>query len=201
MSIKKLVLVSILGLITITTLAYALIVALPNNQQVKTIQAKNTALKMKLPKTNSKIKVKASEQTTIQLAQPLINKFFTVYETYGTSTEYYARTKKLANVAVPAVLENKKLFGSDKDVSGNSYIDTSGLHVKTTAVDFYPSSSNDSTTSGLTVMEFTGEFKDKGASTGQMIWNVTYDRKLNKISNVTYVGTEYPMASSVAVAD
>jgi hypothetical protein len=63
-------------------------------------------------------------------------------------------------------------------------------------VDYYPSDSNNQETKGLVVVKYTAQFKKNGASENNMIYAIKFDRVINRLTSITFVGQEYPMLNS-----
>ena len=63
----------------------------------------------------------------IEISQTVSSKatqLFRVLLTFENSDQYNRRAKVVKDLVTPDVLKDKNLFGSDKDVTGNSFIDT-----------------------------------------------------------------------------
>lgn len=115
-----------------------------------------------------------------------IGKFLATYQTYDNSKDYYARSEKLKNVAKDSVLKDSKLFGSDKDKSGNSFIDTMRISSHGQNVKYYPKSNYDPN-NGTATVEVTGEYNHQNSGTVLMVYQVHVDNE-HKLDMVSFMG-------------
>lgn len=123
-----------------------------------------------------------------------IDEFLTVYQTYDNSKDYYARSEKLKKVATDSVLNDSRLFGSDKDKSGNSFIDTMRISSRGQSVEYYPNS-NDDPNSGTVAVEVTGEYNHQNPGTVLMIYQVHVNNE-HKLDEVEFLGKANPHLNS-----
>jgi hypothetical protein len=63
----------------------------------------------------------------LSLAQSLSKKFFEVFMTWDNGSSYRGRADLLRNIASTDLLKNKKVFDDGKGVTGDDYIENSGL--------------------------------------------------------------------------
>ncbi len=68
-------------------------------------------------------KENAEQYQNEAIATRYTQELFDVLMTFNNSEEYAARSEKLKYMLSPEVLEDKRLFGSDKDNTGQSAID------------------------------------------------------------------------------
>lgn len=134
---------------------------------------------------NEKIKTSASQVEATDQANRRAQKLFSILLTFNNSTDYSKR-KSLAKAYVSSnILNDQKLFGSDDDGTGNSYIDTSGLHSRFSSAVFSAGVLQNNELP--VVIKTTSEswFKNDLHAQNEDVYSGTYNYKQKKFTQLT----------------
>lgn len=120
-------------------------------------------------------------------ADKVIDTFFKQVRTYDSSASYNARKERVvkADVATNKVIDSK-LFKTDRQLTGENYVDNTGIAVQYTKARFYVQADHNGQLSGQVMVDSVLRNTDyEHESTA--IYNVTYDKELGKLTDVQYM--------------
>ncbi|QVK12617.1 hypothetical protein [Weissella ceti] len=120
-------------------------------------------------------------------ADKVIDTFFKQVRTYDSSASYNARKERVvkADVATNKVIDSK-LFKTDRQLTGENYVDNTGITVQYTKARFYVQADYNGQLSGQVMVDSVLRNTDyEHESTA--IYNVTYDKELGKLTDVQYM--------------
>lgn len=127
--------------------------------------------------------------TTSQKVEEKAQKLFEILLTFGDSKQYKARKEKAQDLVTSNVLNDSKLFGSDKDVSGNSYIDTLKIYSIYRGAKVYSSlADNDNLTVVVNVSYSSGR-DNLPEATSHDVYKLQYNLTQDKFTNIQKIGT------------
>lgn len=123
------------------------------------------------------------------IATKYAEKLFNVLFTFGNSEEYEARSKRIGYMLDQQVLNDKKLFGSDKDSTGNSAIDALQLRSTFDSITSYCTVSDNKQISLISKVSFSaskGEYEPGKETT---IYLSKFDVEKHQFTEVRQLGT------------
>ena len=129
-------------------------------------------------------KEKKAKRPGISSTLDALNVFFDGYYTFENQQEYNNRAKSLRNVARSDVLNDERIFEPDP----YKKVKQLDLQSKFTSLKFFPATLNDTEVTGSVYVSYSANYADKKAGTGQALYDVTFNRSDNKITNITKKG-------------
>ena len=128
----------------------------------------------------------------IEISQTVSSKatqLFRVLLTFENSDQYNRRAKVVKDLVTPDVLKDKNLFGSDKDVTGNSFIDTLKLKSQFENAEIYNSIVENNEVRIIAQVTYSSSKGDNQAGTKQDIYEMSYNTQSNKFTQVKKIGS------------
>lgn len=172
----------IFSLLSLSFLTGSVIYA--NNQKQNIIEEISETRKKSENFVVDEAKEKKAKRPGISSAFETLNVFFDGYYTFDKQKEYNDRAKSLGSVASSVVLKDEKIFEPDP----YQKVKQLGLHSKFTSLEFFPATLNDTEVTGSVYVSYSANYSDKKAGTGQAMYEVTFNRTDNKITNITKKG-------------
>ncbi|TYC51050.1 hypothetical protein ESZ50_00515 [Weissella muntiaci] len=176
------IVIAVFSLISLTFLTVSVIDT--NNQKASI----NDKIQMTHKKSEDLVideaKEKKSKRPGISNSLDALNDFFDGYYTFENQQEYNNRAKSLRNVASSDVLTDEKIFESDP----YKKVKQLELQSKFTSLKFFPATLNDTEVTGSVYVSYSANYADKKAGTGQALYDVTFNRSDNKITNISKKG-------------
>ena len=125
---------------------------------------------------------------TSQKVDEKAKKLFEILLTFGDSKEYRARKEKAQSLVTNKVLNDSKIFGSDKDVSGKSYIDTLKIYSTYRESKVYSSlADNDNMTVVVNVSYSSGR-DNLPEATNHDVYKLQYNLTQDKFTDIKKIG-------------
>ena len=128
----------------------------------------------------------------IEISQTVSSKatqLFRVLLTFENSDQYNRRAKVVKDLVTPDVLKDKNLSGSDKDVTGNSFIDTLKLKSQFENAEIYNSIVENNEVRIIAQVTYSSSKGDNQAGTKQDIYEMSYNTQSNKFTQVKKIGS------------
>ncbi|MBD5430511.1 hypothetical protein [Lactobacillus sp.] len=174
------------------------------NQSSTQLKAAQTAYKDKVQAISNQTIVEAKsskdpavrsvavQNTNYDKVTKVSNQFFRYYYTWGNSKTYLARKNKVKDITTASIRNNKSIFDDGKDSTGGNFIKSLGSHSEFDKASAYMTQNSGSTVQALVKVVNTGWTTDTEDNPGQSThyYDLTYDLKTNKISNLKLVFTE-----------
>lgn len=150
-------------------------------------QAQENAVNSKKPSVRN-----SSRQLTATVeAQNIAKKVFSTITTYSSQAQYKQNQKKVTKYLDKKVQKSKILFASDKDTTGDSYINTAKVHSSFVSINTSAGMlDGDNLPVMVKVVYDTRDF-NKDAGQTQQIFMLTYNYKQKKITDVQKPVTLY----------
>ncbi len=123
------------------------------------------------------------------IATKYAEKLFNVLFTFGNSEEYETRSKRIGYMLDPQVLNDDKLFGSDKDSTGNSAIDALQLRSTFDSITSYCAVSDDQQISIISKVSFSASKGEYEPGKETAIYVSKFDVKKHQFTEVKQLGT------------
>ena len=108
--------------------------------------------------------------------------------TFNNSEEYAARAEKLKYMLSPEVLEDKRLFGSDKDNTGQGAIDVLQLRSRFESIRSYCFSEDDKQVTVLSEVRFSASKSDYQARRNIVVYLSKFDTTKKQFTDVNKLG-------------
>jgi len=155
-----------------------------------TVQSANEhvqQLETKLNEVTEKEQIEYTNDHVTQSADKVIDTFFKEVRTYDDSASYNTRKERVAKAGVVSdKVLNNGMFKTDKEETGESYIDNTGMSVTYNNAQFYVNTDKDGKLSGRVLVNSTlrnTEYEHESTA----VYDVTYDKELGQLVNVKYV--------------
>ena len=129
-------------------------------------------------------KENAEQYQNEAIATRYTQELFDVLMTFNNSEEYAARSEKLKYMLSPEVLEDKRLFGSDKDNTGQSAIDVLQLRSRFESIQSYCFSEGDE----QVTVRFSASKADYQAGRNIVVYLSKFDTAKKQFTEVNKLG-------------
>lgn len=131
----------------------------------------------------------ANQIKTNQEVSSKATQLFRVLLTFEDSSQYKRRSKVVKDLVSPEVLQDKRLFGSDKDVSGNSFIDTIKLKSQFESAEIYNSVTENNEVRVIAQVTYSASKNDNQAGEKQDVYELVYNIQSRKFTQVKELGS------------
>jgi hypothetical protein len=157
------------------------------NKMVQSTTTHVQQLETKLSEVTEKEQIEYINDYVTQSADKVIDTFFKEVRTYNDSASYNTRKERIAKTGlVSDKVLNSGMFKTDKEETGESYIDNTGMSVSYDNAKFYVNTDKDGKLSGRVLVNSTlrnTEYEHESTA----IYDVTYDKELGQLVDVKYV--------------
>ncbi len=133
-------------------------------------------------------KENAEQYQNEAIATRYTQELFDVLMTFNNSEEYAARSEKLKYMLSPEVLEDKRLFGSDKDNTGQSAIDVLQLRSRFESIQSYCFSEGDEQVTVLSEVRFSASKAGYQAGRNIVVYLSKFDTAKKQFTEVNKLG-------------
>lgn len=133
-------------------------------------------------------KENAKQYQNESIATKYAEELFNVLFTFGNSEEYEARSKIIGYMLDPQVLNDDKLFGSDKDSTGNSAIDALQLRSTFDSITSYCTVSDDKQISIISKVSFSASKGEYEPGKETAIYVSKFDIEKRQFTEVKQLG-------------
>ncbi len=133
-------------------------------------------------------KENAEQYQNEAIATRYTQELFDVLMTFNNSEEYAARSEKLKYMLSPEVLEDKRLFGSDKDNTGQSAIDVLQLRSRFESIQSYCFSEGDEQVTVLSEVRFSASKADYQVGRNIVVYLSKFDTAKKQFTEVNKLG-------------
>ncbi len=133
-------------------------------------------------------KENAEQYQNEAIATRYTQELFDVLMTFNNSEEYATRAEKLKYMLSPEVLEDKRLFGSDKDNTGQSAIDVLQLRSRFESIQSYCFSEGDEQVTVLSEVRFSASKADYQAGRNIVVYLSKFDTAKKQFTEVNKLG-------------
>jgi len=158
------------------------LISMKQTQQSQVRKAENLNKDLVKVRTEKKFDITHNYET--QSADKVITSFFKAVRTYDDSKSYNDRKERVrkSNVTTNKIL-NSDMFKTDKEGTGENYIDNTGMSAQFEKATFYVAQDTQGQLKGQVLVESTLNYER--ASTA--VYDVTYDKESVKLTDVQYV--------------
>ena len=133
-------------------------------------------------------KENAEQYQNEAIATRYTQELFNVLMTFNSSEEYAARAEKLKYMLSPEVLEDKRLFGSDKDNTGQGAIDVLQLRSRFESIQSYCFSEDDNQITVMSEVRFSASKAGYQAGRNIVIYLSKFDTAKKQFTEVNKLG-------------
>lgn len=141
-------------------------------------------------KQGNQVEQQAALQT--EVAQEITisaQELFKILYTFSDSKQYYSRATKATDLVSTNVLADQKIFGSDKDTSGNSYIDTLRLQASFKQIQVYTGLIDNNEVQVLADVSYEASQGDYQPGKQEEAYQLTYNTEKKKFTQIEKIGT------------
>ncbi|RRG17432.1 hypothetical protein D3P96_07720 [Weissella viridescens] len=152
-------------------------------QLKKDIKTKSVTLQQ--AQTKEQLSYRDNRQT--YEAQPVIDKFFELFRTYDSSNSYNHRKTVIEKSGIAGInVTNSDLFKTDRQETGEAYIDNHGMSSTFVSSKLYVSKIQNGVMFGKVLVNYRIMTKNSDEQVSTALYDVRYDTQSHRITDLTY---------------